>query len=183
MPLPTSLLVILCLLFIVKSLVSGWFFFHSSMWGVTFIDLHFWNILPLQGKNPTSRSMILLMWCWIWFACVSLGIIHLYSSWEYWPIVFCSGSILFWFPTRVIPFSWNEFMVFIPFESVRGLPLFLLQTFGHIHQWIYLVLGFSSLREFRLLIQFTYFGYLLVLMQSSFNGSVQTFYFFLIQSW
>ena len=181
-PLPTSLLVILRLLFIVES--GFWTIFLSF----NYVRGHIYWFSFLKhpsftGKNPTSWSMILFMWWLIWFACISLGIIHLYSSWEYWPIVFCSGSILFWLPTRVIPVSWNEFMVFIPFESVRGLLLFLLQTFGHIHQWIYLVLGFSSLREFRLLIQFTYFGYLLVLMQSSFNGSVQTFYFFLIQSW
>ena len=115
MPLPISLIVTLHLLFIVKSLVSGWFLFHSIMWGVTFIDLHFWNILPLQGINPSSRSMILFMWSWIWFACILLGIIHLYSSRGYWPIVFCSGSILFWLPTRVIPVSWNEFGGVYPF--------------------------------------------------------------------
>ena len=53
-----------------------WFlFFNFLMWCMTLIDLQILKLPCIPGVNPTwSWCMILLMYCWIWFAIILLRI-------------------------------------------------------------------------------------------------------------
>ena len=59
-----------------------WFlFFLLLMWYITLIGLWILNNPRDPGiKQTWSWCMILFMYCWLWFANILLGILHLYSS-------------------------------------------------------------------------------------------------------
>ena len=81
-----------------------WFsFFSLLMWCITLIDLKIPKNSCIPGKNPTwSWCMILLMYCWIWFAsilCICLYVILcicLYVILTYNFVFFVNIFIWFW---------------------------------------------------------------------------------------
>ena len=72
-----------------------WFlFFILLMWYITMIG-RYWHIILnhpwIPEINPTwSWCMILLMYCWIWFANILLRIFCIYVHQGFWPIIFFS---------------------------------------------------------------------------------------------
>ena len=139
-----------------------------------FVYLHMLNPTWPKINLTCSWCMILLICYWIQFASILLRIFPAIIHWWYW-LSFSSLVFLLAFGIRVMMAMYNEFGSVASFSNFGrvwdGLTLNILYGFGTIHQWGYLVLGFSLLEVFdylfSLLIQY---------------WCVEIFCFFLIQS-
>ena len=132
------------------------FFFPFSllMWCVTLIDLQILKNPCLPGINPTwSWGIVLLVYCWIWFASILLRIFasilinDIGLSFSF--LLLCLCLVLlsgWWWPHRM------RLGVFLPLQFFgiisEELLLTLLSMVDRIHPWNHLILDLCLLEVF-----------------------------------
>lgn len=151
------------------------FSFIILIWYVTLIVFHMLNNVCYPGINPTwSWWRNHLTCCRIQFAgIVEDFCISIYK--EYWSVVYpCSVFVWLWYQGNVDLIEWVKKCSLL-FSFCKNLTRIGVNAslFCRIHQWTRLVLGFSLL------------GYFLLLIQPSLViiGLFRFYGFFMIQSW
>ena len=148
--------------------------FNLLMWCITLIDFWILKNPCIPGIKPTwSWYMIFLICCWILFARICWGFLHLCSS------VILTCSFLVWHLCLVLVLGgwWPQRMslgVYLPLQfSGRVWVGVLLEIFCRIQLWSRLDLGFCLLEDFFIIV------WISVLVMKS----VKIFYFILVQFW
>ena len=131
--------------------------FTLLMWYITLNDLRMLSHPHIPETNPAfSWYMILLLYCWIWFANIESFCFYVYQ-W-YWPVIslFRGVFVSFWYQgyADLWKWGWKHSFLFCFFgNNLRRVHINSSLVFGRVHLWT--VWSWTFLfGVFKLLIQF-----------------------------